>query len=178
MPPEGGASDAAGFMDVIYEELRGVAMAYFRRQPPAQTLQPTALVHEAFLRVTDRTGAEFNDRAHFQAVCAVAMRAILADHARRRHAAKRGGDWERVTLADVETPFGSDPIDAIALDDALTELAARSERQARIVEYRFFGGLTEGDIARLLDVSRSTVQEDWRMARAWLTLQLRAGDAP
>jgi RNA polymerase sigma factor (TIGR02999 family) len=173
---DGDDDAAAQLMDLIYEELRSLAGSYFRGQPGAHTLQPTALVHEAFVKVTDRTGLRFNDRAHFFAICAVTMRGILADHARRRRAAKHGGDRERVSLENVGTPArrdGVDEIDALALDEALTELAARSERQARIVEYRFFAGMTVDEITRVLGVSRSTVEEDWRMARAWLTVQLR-----
>lgn len=167
---------AAALMDVIYDELRALAGSYFRGQPGAHTLQPTALVHEAFLKVAERTGSNFADQAHFFAVCAVAMRGILADYARRRGAQKRGGDWERIGLENVGGSAGSE-IDAVALDDALSELASRSERQARIVEYRFFGGMTEEQIGRVLDLSRSTVQEDWRSARAWLMVRLRNGAA-
>jgi RNA polymerase sigma factor (TIGR02999 family) len=168
----GDDSAAAHLMDMIYDELRALAGSYFRDQPAAHTLQPTALVHEAFVQVTGRTGAQFENRAHFFAICAVAMRGILADYARKRRAAKRGGDWERISLENVGSSSAHGFIDALALDEALTELTSRSERQARVVEYRFFGGMTEAEIAEVLDVSRSTVQEDWRMARAWLTVQL------
>jgi len=170
----GDASAAAQLMDVVYDELRGLAEGYFRGQHPAQTLQPTALVHEAFLKVASRTGARYEDRSHFCAICAVAMRGILADHARRRMAAKRGGgaDWQRVSLEEGGTPAGGNELDALALDEALTMLEARSERQARIVEYRFFGGMTVEEVATVLGVSRSTVEDDWRIARAWLTVQL------
>ena len=173
----GDESAAAQLMDAIYDELRALAGSYFRGQPASHTLQPTALVNEAFVKIAARTGQIFNDRAHFFAVCAVAMRGILADYARRRRAAKRGGDGdrERVGLTAIETPGGAGVVDALALDDALTELAALSERQARVVEYRFFAGMGETDIGRVLGVSRSTVQEDWRSARAWLGVQLRNG---
>jgi len=173
----GDESAAARLMDLVYDELRALAGSYFADQPAAHTLQPTALVHEAFVKVTERTGLHFNDRAHFFAICAVAMRGILADYARRRRAAKRGGDWERVRLESVGTPAGTPDVDALALDEALDELATRSERQARIVEYRFFGGMTEAQIARVLGISRSTVQEDWRMARAWLLVQMQRARA-
>ena len=174
----GDASAAVHLMDAIYDELRALAGSYFRGQPAAHTLQPTALVHEAFLKVAARTGQHYEDRAHFFAVCAVAMRGILADSARRRRAAKRGGDgdWQRVTLENVDASSGSTGgIDALALDEALTELAAQSETQARIVEYRFFAGMTEAEVARVMGVSRSTVQEHWRSARAWLMVQLGGG---
>jgi RNA polymerase sigma factor (TIGR02999 family) len=173
----GDESAAAHLLDFVYEELRALAGSYFRDQPGEHTLQPTALVHEAFLKVTARTGVVYEDRAHFFALCAVAMRHVLTAHARRRGGAKRGGDdWQRVAVEQVEAAPGGEPMDAVALDEALTELAARSERQARIVEYRFFSGMTIDDIARVLDVSRSTVEADWRMARAWLGVQLRSGD--
>lgn len=162
-------------MDMVYAELRALAATYFRDQQHANTLQPTALVHETFLKISERTGSQFNDRAHFFAICAVAMRSILADHARRRRAAKRGGDWDRVPLTGISSPSGTTEVEALALDEALTELADRSERQARIVEYRFFSGMTVDDIARVLSVSRSTVEADWRMARAWLTVRLNHG---
>ena len=181
----GDESAAARLMDLAYDELRTLAESYFRGQPRGHTLQPTALVHEAFLKVASRTGARYDDRAHFCAVCAVAMRSILADYARRRCAAKRGGDdWQRIGLEEVGTPAagagaangsaGTD-IDALVLDEALTELERRSARQARIVEYRFFAGMTVDEVARVLDVSRSTAEDDWRMARAWLARELRSG---
>ncbi len=170
----GDVSAAARLMDVVYEELRALAGGYFRDRRGADTLQPTALVHEAFLRVAERTGAEYEDRSHFAAVCAVAMRGILADHARRRRASKRGGDWKRISLTGVATPVGGDVIDTLDLDEALTELAECSERQARIVEYRYFSGMTVDEVGRVLGVSRSTVEQDWRMARAWLIVKLRA----
>ena len=159
-------------MDVVYDELRALAGAYFRGQPGAHTLQPTALVHEAFVRVADRTNVRYEDRAHFSAVCAVAMRNILADYARRRSTQKRGGDWNQVPLSAVEHDGDSNTLDAFALNEALTELAERSERQALIVEYRFFSGMTVDEAARVLDLSRSTVEDDWRMARAWLAEEL------
>jgi len=167
---QAGEADApARLMEIVYDQLRAMAAGYFRNQPPAATLEPTALVHEVFLRVVDQTSAKWNDRAHFFAVCAVAMRGILADHARKRRAAKRGGGWDRVPLSDVATP-GSD-VDLLALDDALTELARLNERQARVVEYRYFGGMTIPEVAEALGVAKSTVDEDWRMARAWLSIR-------
>jgi RNA polymerase sigma factor (TIGR02999 family) len=173
------AGDAAAgprLMDLVYDQLRAMAAGYFRNQPAAITLEPTALVHEVFLRMVDQTSAKWNDRAHFLAVCAVAMRGILADHARRRRALKRGGDWERVALTDVEAVGSADDIDLLALDEALTDLAQLSERQARVVEYRYFGGLTMPEIAEALGVAKSTVDEDWRMARAWLSIRFSRGD--
>jgi RNA polymerase sigma factor (TIGR02999 family) len=167
---------AAALLERVYDELRSLAGGYLRRQEQGHTLQPTALVHEAYLRVADRSGSSFESRAHFSALCAVAMRCILADHARRRQAAKRGGDRERVALTDLDVPKDRPPVDALALDEALTELARRDERQARVVEYRYFGGLTVPEVAEVLGVSRSTVEDDWRMARAWLRVHLRETD--
>ena len=171
----GDESAAARLLDLVYEELRDLAGNYFRGRP-GHTLQPTALVHEAYVKVTDRTGVQFKDRAHFFAVCAVAMRSILADHARTVRRAKRGGNWKQVGLTGIDTPGGGEPVDLLALDEALTELARRSERQARIVEYRFFAGMTVEEIAPVLEVSRATVERDWRMARAWLMVQLENGE--
>jgi len=164
---------AAQLMEQVYAELRGLAGQYFRGQRQDHTLQPTALVHEAFARVAAATGAHLESRAHFTALCAIAMRNILADHARRRRAVKRGGGRKRVTLADVGAPVEAE-IDALDLDQALTELQERSERQARIVEYRYFSGMSVPEIVEVLGVSRSTVENDWRMARAWLTVRLRS----
>ncbi len=174
----GDEAAAAQLMALVYDELRALAGAAFRGQPAAHTLQPTALVHEAFVRITGRTGIQFKDRAHFFAVCATVMRSILADYARKRAALKRGGDRKRVSLSGIETPSGTDEIDILALDEALGRLAALSDRQARIVEYRFFSGMTVEEVARVMDVSVSTVESDWRMARAWLSAELSRGAAP
>lgn len=168
----GDDSAAARLLDLVYAELRAIAGNYFRRHGGAHTLQPTALVHEAYLKVTDKSGVQFADRGHFLAVCAVAMRSILADHSKAKRRLKRGGEWRQVGLTGIDTPGGGSPIDALALDEALTRLAARSERQARIVEYRFFSGMTVEEIAPVLGISRATVEREWRMARAWLMVQL------
>jgi len=174
----GTGAHAVELLDVVYDELRALAGGYLRHQRASHTLQPTALVHEAYLRVVDRTGSPLESRAHFSALCAIAMRCILTDYARRRRAAKRGGERERVGLTDLDASNQESVIDAVALDDALTELARRDERQARIVEYRYFGGMTVLEVAEVLGVSRSTVEDDWRMARAWLRVQLRETEDP
>lgn len=172
----GDALAADQLLAQVYEELRTLAASYLRQKPQGHTLQPTALVHEAYLKVRGK-GASIRDRSHFAALCAVAMRTILTDHARRRGAEKRGGKARRVTLSDVSAqPEGRGrgrELDVLALDEALTDLSARSERQARVVEYRFFSGMTVDEVADLLELSRTTVEEDWRMARAWLTVRLR-----
>ena len=164
-------------MDTVYEELRAIAGGYFRNHPGPHTLQPTALVHEAFLRVAEKTGTRFENNAHFAAVCAVVMRGILVDHIRRRRAHKRGGDWQRVSLTELANPRGDEPLDVLALDEALIELGERSARQVRIVECRYFAGMTVEEVAHVLGVSRSTVEEDWRMARAWLIVRM-SNDTP
>jgi RNA polymerase sigma factor (TIGR02999 family) len=162
-------------MSLVYDELRGLASGYFRNRPPGATLQPTALVHEAFLRLTGRDDLVLRDRAHFMAVCAVVMRGILADHARRRGAAKRGGGWQRVSLSGVVTPAADDTdVDVVALDRALSKLAGLNERQARVIECRFFAGMTVEEVGESLGVSKGTVESDWRMARAWLSAELSA----
>jgi RNA polymerase sigma factor (TIGR02999 family) len=167
-----GEADAqAELVPQVYSELRALAASYLRGQRRDHTLQPTALVHEAFLRLVRADASAWQDRAHFFAVAATAMRQILTDHARRRQAAKRGGaEQVRVTLSGVAA--GDSPIDLIALNDILTKLAALDERQARIVELRFFGGLTEEEVASALGVSLRTVQKDWRSAKAWLLTEL------
>ena len=170
---EGDRSAAARLMPLVYDQLRAIAESYFREQPAAQTLQPTALVHEAYLRMVNQTRAGFQDRSHFLAVCAVAMRGILADHARRRLAAKRGGDWNRITLASVETPSPADEIDVLALDEALKQLEVLDARAARIVELRWFAGVAPEEIARMLQITRRTVDRDWRFASAFLHSALK-----
>lgn len=174
----GDVAAAGRLTDLVYDQLRALAEGQFRRQPVgrAQTLQPTALVNEVFLRMLGRADVEWRDRAHFFAACATVMRGILADYARRRLAAKRGGGWQRVTLSGIATPSESDVVDLIDLNDALSRLADLHERQARIVEYRFFADMSEDEIAHVLGVSRSTVAGEWKMARAWLSAQLRRCD--
>jgi RNA polymerase sigma factor (TIGR02999 family) len=127
-------------------------------------------VHEVFVRMLGKTEVEWRDRAHFFAVCATTMRGILVDHARRRRAAKRGGDFQRVSLSLVLAP--SDQVDALDLDQVLTRLAELSERQARIVEYRFFAGMTIPEVALALDLSERTVNDEWALARAWISARL------
>jgi RNA polymerase sigma-70 factor, ECF subfamily len=168
----GSPSAAGALMEVLYPELRRLAASYLARQRADHTLQPTALVHEAFLKLIDQTSPAYNGRAHFFAVAARAMRQILVDHARADQAAKRGGGWQRISLDGNLAPSGGGMVDMIALDDALKGLAELDERQAQIVELRFFGGLTVDEVADVVGVSRSTVEEDWRMARAWLSRRL------
>jgi len=163
----------ATLFDVLYRELRRLAVSTMRAERREHTLQPTALVHEAFMRLAaDRSPVE--NRHHFFGVAAVAMRRILVEHARARHAAKRGGHAPRVPLDDVDpvAPTGLDDVDVAALDIALTRLAALDERQARIVELRFFAGLTVEETAAVVALSSRTVKREWQMARAWLRREM------
>jgi len=159
-------------LPLIYDELRALAGSYFRRQRSDHTLQPTALVHEAFVRLVDGANSEWQSRKHFFDVAAMAMRQLLADHARRRGAAKRGGDLAKVTLGDPEAGSSMGNIDLVALDDALTKLSELDERQGRIVELRFLAGLSVAETAEVLAVSQRTVKLDWQMAKAWLRQEL------
>lgn len=174
-------AEAADLFPLVYDELRALAGRYFLRQPE-QTIQPTSLVHEAYLRLAspaaDGDGPlRFRSRGHFAAVAATAMRQILTDRARRRAAKKRGGGERPVTLTNVGTPSGRE-VDVIDLDRALTELAELDPRRARVVELRYFGGLTVPEVADHLGLSPRTVELDWRGARAWLAARLdRGGEA-
>jgi RNA polymerase sigma factor (TIGR02999 family) len=160
-------------MPVVYEELRAIAQRKMRSERADHTLQPTALVNEAFLRLVDQTRVQWQGRAHFCAVAANMMRRILVDHARRRAADKRGAGFRPVALDDVLAPSrSSDPLDLVALDDLLEQLATLHARHARVVELRFFGGLSVKETAHALGVSPATVKNDWRTARAWLLCQL------
>lgn len=159
---------ASDLFPVVYEQLRALAASYFRREPENHTLQPTALVHEAYLKLVDQADARCKDRAHFFAVAAQAMRRLLVDHARRRRAAKRRTPQHvTIAVADADAPF-RDELNLLALDEALDRLARLDPRQARTVELRFFGNLTNEEVAEVLGVSPGTVKGDWRVARAWL----------
>lgn len=177
---EDGDRAAAELLTLVYEQLHGLASALFRDQRAGGTLQPTALVHEAYLRLVNQEIA-WSSKAQFFVVSAKAMRSILVDHARARGRDKRGGDWRRVTLSMAEETPAIEPGVPLAaidgIDAALTELAALDERKARLVELRFFGGLTSEQAADVLGVSRSTVAEDWRIARAWLIRRLDQEEA-
>ena len=171
---KGDPNAADRLMRLVYEELRALAGSFFRNQPADHTLQPTALVHEAFLKLIDQSSVRFNDRAHFFAVAATAMRQILADHARRISAAKRGGGHDRVGMEFVTlaSDDSNQQADLVSLNDALEKLERFDPRQHRVVELRFFGGLTVEEAAEVIGVSRPTVELDWRAARAWLNVEL------
>jgi len=166
---------AEELMAAVYDELRQLARGYLRRERRGHTLEPTALVHEAYLRLVDQTRVDWQGRTHFFAVGAQMMRRLLVDHARHHDRKKRGGDFQQVTLGEAAVPLlgkslGRD--DLLALADALDKLAALDDRQARIVELRFFAGLTVDEVAAALDVSKRTVEADWTHARAWLRREL------
>ena len=158
-------------LPVIHDELRRVARARLRHERPGHLLQTTALVNEAYLRLVDQRQVRWQNRAHFFAIASQLMRRILVDHARRRAAVTRGADPQPVTLVDCADPR-AEQVDLLALDEALTRLAAMDERQSRVVELRFFGGLTEQETAEVLDLSVRTVRREWTMAKAWLYRQL------
>ncbi len=163
-------------LPLIYDELRAIARRQLRREQIGHTLRSTALVHEAYLKLVDQAGVEWRDRAHFFGIAARAMRQVLIDYARRRGAEKRGGDVVRTTLSDQELALDVPLEELLALDDALTRLAEVDERLRQVVEYRFFGGMPEEEIAEVLGVSTRTVQRDWLRARAWLYAKLYPGD--
>ena len=173
---EGHQSAAAELLPLVYGELRRLAASWFGREPAGQTLQPTALVHEAYIKLVGGSGSEWNDRNHFFAVAAKAIRQVLIDHARARKTAKRGEGMRRVSIEEAEaSPSERRALDVLALDEALLKLAEMDPRKSQIVEMRLFGGLTGEAIAAALGVSRTTVDSDWQIARAWLRTQLKDG---
>ncbi|MFL6254689.1 MAG: sigma-70 family RNA polymerase sigma factor [Pyrinomonadaceae bacterium] len=174
----GGDREApARLMPLVYDELRRLADHYLRQERPDHTLQPTALVHEAYLRLVDQTRVDWQNRAHFFGVAAQLMRRILVDYARRHQTSKRGGLRQKLTLDEAVDYSQTRDVDLVRLDDALTALAQFDARQSRIVELRFFGGLTIEETAEALDISPATVKVDWNMAKAWLRREIGGGDA-
>jgi len=171
-----GAGDPAAvdaLLPVVYAELHRQADRAMRRESAGHTLQATALVHEAYLRLADQHDVEWHSRAHFFGIAAQLMRRILVDHARGHLAAKRGGGAHRVTLAEGDAADAGDSgVDVLALHEVLTQLASLDPQQARVVELRYFGGLTIEDTAAALDVSPATVKREWAVARAWLRREL------
>ena len=166
-----GRSDKRGLdrmLPVLYEELHRLASHYLNREATGHTLQPTAPVHEAYLRLVDQRRVDWRNRAQFLGLAANMMRRILVNHARDRAAQKRGGGAAAVSLSLVEAPSGRPDVELIALEDALQRLAALDERKGKVVELKFFGGLTIQEIAEVLQVSAATVEREWAFARAWL----------
>lgn len=168
----GDQSAADALFERVYAELRRRARAYLRRERQDHTLQPTALVHEAFLRIVGGDNQNWQDRKHFFSVAAQVMRNILVDHARKHYAEKRGGDDRKLSLDEAVDFYKERDIDLIALDDALSRLEALDPQQGRIVELKFFGGLKIDEVARVLDVSEATVNREWHKAKMWLRSQL------
>jgi RNA polymerase sigma factor (TIGR02999 family) len=161
---------------VVYQELRRLARHYMRRERPGHTLQTSALVNEAYMRLVDYEHMRWQSRAHFFAVAAQAMRRILVEHARKRHFAKRGGGAVRVSFDEAATVSGKQAADLIALDDALTSLETIDPRKSRIVELRYIGGLNIEETAEALAISPATVQREWRSAKAWLYREIKQGE--
>ena len=173
---DGEREAAEDLLPVVYDELRSQADRYLRRERVDHTLQPTALVHEAYLKLVKQDGARWNNRAHFFAVATTAMRRILVNHALAKKSLKRGGDHRRTPLSQVIIAAETRSIDLIALDEALKTLATMDERQSKIVELRFFGGLTAKEVAEALDVSLRTIEGEWSLAKAWLYRQIGSED--
>jgi RNA polymerase sigma factor (TIGR02999 family) len=162
-------------MPLVYEELRRQAARYLRNERSGHTLQTTALIHEAYLKLVDQREVNWQNRAHFYGIAAEMMKRILLDHAKARHREKRGGNAENLPLNEAFYVAADEKrIDLIALDEALSRLAKMDERQARIVEFRYFGGLSVEDTAEVLSISVATVKRDWSSAKAWLRLEIEA----
>jgi len=170
---EGNQDAANQLIPLIYAELRRMAGAYMQRERPGLTLQPTALVHEAYMRLVDGQQGPWQNRAHFFAIAAHTMRQVLVDHARRRQAGKRGGAGARKVAMDVDLLIAPDRLeDIIAIDEALERLAAIDPRQSRLIELRFFVGLNVEEVAEVMGISPITVKREWRSAKAWLHREL------
>ena len=170
-----GDDDAAReLLPLLYDELRSLAARQFRGQPANHTLQPTVLVHEAFMRLVGRPGKDWNDRKHFFAVAATAMRQILVNHARAKNADKRGGGNAHTVLLNDEIVGGNSgqDIDVLDLNEAMQKLATIDPRKHRVVELRFFAGLTVPEVAEVLELSVTSIESEWRAARAWLSVEL------
>jgi RNA polymerase sigma factor (TIGR02999 family) len=163
-------------LPILYEELRWMADHYMGREGDGHTLQTTALVHEAYLRLVGCKQVQWKSRSHFLAVAAQAMRRVLTDHARRKSRLKRGGGEKPTTLDWDVAQKGLPYLDLLALHEALNRLSQTHDRQAKVVELRFFGGLSESEVAEVLGVTRKTVGRDWRFAQAWILRELTPGD--
>ena len=170
---DGSQAAADKLMPMVYEELRRQASRMLRKERPNHTLQTTALINEAYLKLVGQNDVEWQNRSHFFAIASVAMRRILVDHARERHAGKRGGVAENLPIDDVLQIAGKErSVDLVALDEALSRLARLDQRQAKVVELRYFSGLSIDETADVLGVSNATVRLDWSMAKAWLRQEL------
>jgi len=173
---DGRESAADELFPLVYDQLRALAAAFFRDERVDHTMQPTALVHEAYLRLVQPAADKSRTRVHFQALAARVMRHVLVDHARQKASEKRGGDRTRIALHDDVAAKPGSAMDFTELNEALQRLGAESERAAKVVELRFFGNLTHEEIATVLGISLSSVEREWRFARAWLLDALGSGD--
>ncbi|MEM8932414.1 MAG: sigma-70 family RNA polymerase sigma factor [Acidobacteriota bacterium] len=173
---EGDRAAAGQVVDLLYDELHRLARSAFRRERPGHTLQATAVVHEAYVRLVEQSGVRFVDRRHFVGLAAHVMRRLLVDHARDKGRQKRGGDQRRVTFAELAELGTEEPPDVVAVDEALAGLAEVDPRKARLVELRFFGGVTIDEAADVLGIGRATAVREWRRARAWLYRDLSIDD--
>ncbi len=169
---EGDAAASEQLMPLVYDELRHLARGYLRRERADHTLQPTALVHEAYLRLVDTAQVNWQSRVHFYGIAARLMRRVLVDHARAHAAAKRGGQVERISLDEAGDLLRDEGAGLVALDDALQGLSQLYPRQSRVVELRFFGGLNTREIVEVLQISDSTVERDWNFALLWLKREM------
>ncbi len=178
---DGDPEAAERLLPIVYDELHGIARRVFKSQSADEkTIQPTMFVHDVFMKLAQNTDIEWESRAHFFAVAAKATRDLLVDHTRRRQAAKRGGGWKKMTLSALDngqTNPKAEMIDIVVLDEALKTLGTIAPRQERIVEMRFYAGLSVEEVASVLGVSPRTVMYDWRMARAWLRAHLADEEA-
>ncbi|HEX5602536.1 MAG TPA: sigma-70 family RNA polymerase sigma factor [Pyrinomonadaceae bacterium] len=163
-------------MPIVYDELRRQAARYLRRERAGHTLQTTALIHEAYVRLVDQRRVQWQNRAHFFGIAGQMMRRILVDHARTKKRVKRGGSDVKISLADATVLVQEQDLDVVALDEALTRLAEIDEQQSKVVELRFFSGLTVEETAEVMGISPATVKRDWSMAKAWLHREL-SGEA-
>jgi RNA polymerase sigma factor (TIGR02999 family) len=164
----------ARLLEAVHRTLRRVAAGYLRRERAGQTLQPTALVNEAYMRLVPQRDVAWEGRTHFLGIAARLMRQILVDHARERRALKRAGARASVSVSDLADPAGTQDVDVLSLHEALTDLAALDPRQAQIVEMRYFGGLTEAEVAEVMNLSPATIRREVASARYWLGLRLRS----
>lgn len=169
---DGDAQAVERLFPFVYDELRRLARNYLSKERAGHTLQPTALVHEAYLRLIDQNRTNWENRTHFYAVAATLMRRILVNHARDHAAQKRGGGIQVISLDDIKDLSGDNSLDIIRLDEVLQNLEKFDRRKLRVVEMRFFGGLSELEISKILNVSEKTVRRDWTMAKMWLHREL------
>lgn len=165
-------------LPLVYDELRAIARRFMRDERPDHTLQPTAVVHEAYLRLVDESRVGWQGRTHFRAVCAKVMRRVLIDYARARRREKRGGGEKPLLLDTVAVPLELGNPDALELHEAIDQLAALDSRQAQVVELRYFGGLSVDEVAETLSISKRTVESEWTHAKAWLRAKLDINTHP